>query len=254
MLHHHRLRMREVPVRMFQRGGGVSSIRSGKSAYYMVKVLLALFVGLARARPVPEPGDAGAGRRRATGSDGDPDPDRRDRRRPRRCCSSCSRWCAAGACSSATRCCGCSAPSSSSASPSGAARWSRSPRRSGSYSPPERAVLHRARLHPRAAAALLGRGLAPGRPEQGPRAAPGARSSSSCASSRRAQRGGPRRRGLRRRRRAAQRGPKRKRIRAPSALIAVAPRDLLALGERPPVVGHRHLVHADRPGCAAPWP
>lgn len=59
MLHHHRLTMREVPVRMFERGGGVSSIGgSGKSAYYMVKVLLALFVGLARARPVPEPGEA----------------------------------------------------------------------------------------------------------------------------------------------------------------------------------------------------
>jgi glycosyltransferase involved in cell wall biosynthesis len=58
MLHHHRLTLREVPVRMFQRGGGVSSISSGKSAYYMIKVLLALFVGLARARPVPEPGDA----------------------------------------------------------------------------------------------------------------------------------------------------------------------------------------------------
>ena len=29
---------------------------SGKSAYYMIKVLLALFVGLARRRPVPEPG------------------------------------------------------------------------------------------------------------------------------------------------------------------------------------------------------
>ncbi|HEX2233436.1 MAG TPA: glycosyltransferase family 2 protein [Thermoleophilaceae bacterium] len=57
MLHFHRLRMREVPVRMLQRGGGVSSIRSGKSAYYMIKVLLAIFVGLARARPVPEPGD-----------------------------------------------------------------------------------------------------------------------------------------------------------------------------------------------------
>ena len=56
MIHHHRLRMREVPVRMFTRGGGVSSIRSGKSAYYMVKVLLALLVGLMRARPVPEPG------------------------------------------------------------------------------------------------------------------------------------------------------------------------------------------------------
>jgi glycosyltransferase involved in cell wall biosynthesis len=57
MLHHHRLRMIEVPVRMYRREGGVSSIRSGKSAYYMVKVLLALFVGLVRARPVPMPGE-----------------------------------------------------------------------------------------------------------------------------------------------------------------------------------------------------
>ena len=57
MLHHHRLRMREVPVKMYTRGGGVSSIGSGKSAYYMVKVLLALLVGLARRRPVVEPGD-----------------------------------------------------------------------------------------------------------------------------------------------------------------------------------------------------
>lgn len=57
MVHWHRLRMREVPVHMLQRGGGVSSIRSGKSAYYMIKVLLAIFIGLFRARPVPEPGD-----------------------------------------------------------------------------------------------------------------------------------------------------------------------------------------------------
>jgi len=57
MVHFHRLRMKEVPVRMLHRGGGVSSIRSGKSLYYMVKVLLAIFIGLARARPVPEPGD-----------------------------------------------------------------------------------------------------------------------------------------------------------------------------------------------------
>jgi glycosyltransferase involved in cell wall biosynthesis len=57
MVHHHQLRMSEVPVRMYQRDGGISSIRSGKSAYYMIKVLLALMVGLARARPVPEPGD-----------------------------------------------------------------------------------------------------------------------------------------------------------------------------------------------------
>jgi glycosyltransferase involved in cell wall biosynthesis len=57
MVHYHRLRMTEVPVRMFQRGGGVSSISSGKSVYYMLKVLLAISVGLVRARPVVEPGD-----------------------------------------------------------------------------------------------------------------------------------------------------------------------------------------------------
>lgn len=66
MVHWHRLRMGEVPVRMLERGGGVSSIGSGKSVYYMTKVLLAIFVGLARSRPVPEPGEeapvaAGAG-------------------------------------------------------------------------------------------------------------------------------------------------------------------------------------------------
>lgn len=60
MLHWHRLRMAEVPVRMFARAGGVSSITSGKSAYYMIKVLLAIFVGLARARPEPLPGDPAA--------------------------------------------------------------------------------------------------------------------------------------------------------------------------------------------------
>jgi hypothetical protein len=57
MVHHHRLRMTEVPVLMLERGGGVSSISSGKSAYYMVKVLLAIFVGLARRRPIPRPGE-----------------------------------------------------------------------------------------------------------------------------------------------------------------------------------------------------
>jgi glycosyltransferase involved in cell wall biosynthesis len=59
VLHYHRLRMREVAVHMFERGGGASSISgSGKSAYYMIKVLLAIFIGLFRARPVVEAGDA----------------------------------------------------------------------------------------------------------------------------------------------------------------------------------------------------
>jgi glycosyltransferase involved in cell wall biosynthesis len=57
MLHQHRLRMAEVRVRMFARGGGRSSISSGKSVYYMVKVLLAIFVGLLRRRAVPRPGE-----------------------------------------------------------------------------------------------------------------------------------------------------------------------------------------------------
>jgi glycosyltransferase involved in cell wall biosynthesis len=57
MVHFHRLRMREVPVQMLERGGGRSSIRSGKSIHYMLKVLLAIFVGLVRRRPVVEPGD-----------------------------------------------------------------------------------------------------------------------------------------------------------------------------------------------------
>jgi hypothetical protein len=55
ILHHHRLRMREVPVRMYARGGGSSSIGTGKSAYYMFKVLLALFVGLGRRRMAIDP-------------------------------------------------------------------------------------------------------------------------------------------------------------------------------------------------------
>jgi hypothetical protein len=53
MLHAHRLRLHEVPVRMNARGFGRSSIDYPRSAYYMAKVLLALFVGLFRRRPVP---------------------------------------------------------------------------------------------------------------------------------------------------------------------------------------------------------
>src|SRR5215216_2005974 len=58
LVHWHRLAMCEVPVRMLTRNGGVSSIKgSGKSTYYMIKVLLAVFVGLARSKRSVEPGD-----------------------------------------------------------------------------------------------------------------------------------------------------------------------------------------------------
>jgi hypothetical protein len=57
MLHEHQLRMTEVPVRMRLRGAGRSSITKPRSFYYMIKVSLALIVGMLRRRPVLEPGD-----------------------------------------------------------------------------------------------------------------------------------------------------------------------------------------------------
>jgi glycosyltransferase involved in cell wall biosynthesis len=54
MVFRHRLRLVEVPVTMRERGGGRSSITSLRSVYYMVKVLLAIFVGLFRRNVVPQ--------------------------------------------------------------------------------------------------------------------------------------------------------------------------------------------------------
>lgn len=51
LMHSHRLQSCEIPVEMRPRLTGVSAISSTQSVYYMVKVLLALFVGLFRARP-----------------------------------------------------------------------------------------------------------------------------------------------------------------------------------------------------------
>lgn len=67
MLHAHRLSREEIPVTMRARTTGASSIRPLHSGLYMVKVLLAILIGLLRARPNVEPGDpaavtAGSGR------------------------------------------------------------------------------------------------------------------------------------------------------------------------------------------------
>jgi glycosyltransferase involved in cell wall biosynthesis len=56
MMFRHRLRAVEVPVSMRERGGGRSSITALRSVYYMIKVLLAIFVGLFRRNVVPEEG------------------------------------------------------------------------------------------------------------------------------------------------------------------------------------------------------
>jgi glycosyltransferase involved in cell wall biosynthesis len=53
MVVRHKLRLAEVPVLMRERAGGRSSITAVGSVYYMVKVSLALFVGLFRRSVVP---------------------------------------------------------------------------------------------------------------------------------------------------------------------------------------------------------
>jgi glycosyltransferase involved in cell wall biosynthesis len=53
LLSRHGLRMLEVPVQMRVRETGSSSITALRSIYYMVKVLLALFIGLFRRYPSP---------------------------------------------------------------------------------------------------------------------------------------------------------------------------------------------------------
>jgi glycosyltransferase involved in cell wall biosynthesis len=59
LLHTNRLRMRELAVTMRPRAGGRSTIRRVVPAYYMIKVLLAVFVAMLRARPTVRPGDPG---------------------------------------------------------------------------------------------------------------------------------------------------------------------------------------------------
>jgi glycosyltransferase involved in cell wall biosynthesis len=53
LLSRHGLRMIEVPVQMRVRETGNSSITTLRAAYYMIKVLLALFIGLFRRYPTP---------------------------------------------------------------------------------------------------------------------------------------------------------------------------------------------------------
>jgi glycosyltransferase involved in cell wall biosynthesis len=53
LVERHRLRLVEVPIEMRERGGGQSSIGLFSSIYYMVKVLLALFVGTFRRYTTP---------------------------------------------------------------------------------------------------------------------------------------------------------------------------------------------------------
>ncbi len=54
MVHKHRLRLAEVPVRMREREHGTSSITALRSVYYVLKVTLALLVGMVRKYALPE--------------------------------------------------------------------------------------------------------------------------------------------------------------------------------------------------------
>jgi glycosyltransferase involved in cell wall biosynthesis len=53
MVFKHRLRLKEVPVRMRERAAGRSSITAVRSVYYMAKVLLAIGVAMFRRNVVP---------------------------------------------------------------------------------------------------------------------------------------------------------------------------------------------------------
>ncbi len=57
MMHAHRLNSCEIPVLMRPRTSGESAISSSQPVYYMIKVLLAVFVGLFRSHPTVEQGD-----------------------------------------------------------------------------------------------------------------------------------------------------------------------------------------------------
>jgi glycosyltransferase involved in cell wall biosynthesis len=57
MMHAHRLNSCEIPVLMRPRTSGVSAISSTQPIYYMIKVLLAVFIGLFRSHPTVEQGD-----------------------------------------------------------------------------------------------------------------------------------------------------------------------------------------------------
>ena len=59
MMHAHSLNSCEIPVVMRPRTSGTSAISSTQPVYYMIKVLLAVFIGLFRANPTVEPGDTG---------------------------------------------------------------------------------------------------------------------------------------------------------------------------------------------------
>ncbi len=61
VMHAHRLNSCEIPVVMRARTSGSSAISSGQSVYYMVKVLLAVFVGLFRGQPALALPDAPTG-------------------------------------------------------------------------------------------------------------------------------------------------------------------------------------------------
>ena len=57
LIHAHELKSCEIPVRMRPRTSGVSKISGRQPVYYMVKVLLAVFIGLFRSHPTVEKGD-----------------------------------------------------------------------------------------------------------------------------------------------------------------------------------------------------
>ena len=183
-MHAHRLRSCEIPVRMRPRLTGESAISSTQSVYYMVKVLLAVFVGLFRRRPTVERARRRRWPRSARRDARDARARSRDRRHARRCSCSCSSSCAASTYRSATRSSGCLPRRRCSCWPSWKGLLTSLSHDVGISYPPVGPVRGRDRADRDAAAVFLAGRLAPVRPEQDPRPAP-RRCCSSASSKRR---------------------------------------------------------------------
>ena len=184
MLHHHRLRMREVPgadVRARRRRRRRSARASRPTTWS--RCCSPCSSACCAGAPCPSPGEPRAGRRGARDLMDTPDPDRRHHRRRGPAAGRRARARApARGCSSATRCCGCSAALVLLGAGDLARRAGRGSRdRSAIAYPPNALFFVALRLRPAAAAALLGRGVAAERPVEGPRAAARAARGARCA-------------------------------------------------------------------------
>ena len=185
MVHAHRLaQLRAAGAACASARSGRSSINSTQSVYYMIKVLLAVFVGPAARAPRRSSRRRRTRRRGARDLMDDPHPDRRDRRDRRAVLPASSSSCAAGGCMERYALLWLFADRRAARAASGAACSRDVASAVGIVYAPSALFAVAFGFVLAAAAALLARDLAPRRPEQGARPEARACCSSGSPSSR----------------------------------------------------------------------